>query len=285
MIGNIKKTNEILKKYNLRAKKGYGQNFLVDENVLKKIVSTANTTKEDGIIEIGPGIGALTEVLLENSKKVLAYEIDNYLVEVLNDVLSKYHNFKIINEDFLEANLEEDISYLDDCKRIVVVSNLPYYITTPIIFKLLSETNRVNEYVLMVQKEVGLRLTSKPNTKDYNALSVLMKYKTESSIAFEVSRNCFIPIPNVDSVIIYIKRKQSDLRVNNEANFLKFIETIFNQRRKTMVNNIINYYRFEKEKILEILNGLGYNPNIRSEVLSLEDIHRIYLRIFESPQD
>lgn len=285
MIGNIKKTNEILKKYNLRAKKGYGQNFLVDENVLKKIVSTANTTKEDGIIEIGPGIGALTEVLLENSKKVLAYEIDNYLVEVLNDVLSKYHNFKIINEDFLEANLEEDISYLDDCKRIVVVSNLPYYITTPIIFKLLSETNRVNEYVLMVQKEVGLRLTSKPNTKDYNALSVLMKYKTESSLAFEVSRNCFIPIPNVDSVIIYIKRKQSDLRVNNEANFLKFIETIFNQRRKTMVNNIINYYRFEKEKILEILNGLGYNPNIRSEVLSLEDIHRIYLRIFESPQD
>lgn len=285
MIGNIKKTNEILKKYNLRAKKGYGQNFLVDENVLKKIVSTANITKEDGIIEIGPGIGALTEVLLENSKKVLAYEIDNYLVEVLNDVLSKYHNFKIINEDFLEANLEEDISYLDDCKRIVVVSNLPYYITTPIIFKLLSETNRVNEYVLMVQKEVGLRLTSKPNTKDYNALSVLMKYKTESSIAFEVSRNCFIPIPNVDSVIIYIKRKQSDLRVNNEANFLKFIETIFNQRRKTMVNNIINYYRFEKEKILEILNGLGYNPNIRSEVLSLEDIHRIYLRIFESPQD
>lgn len=285
MIGNIKKTNEILKKYNLRAKKGYGQNFLVDENVLKKIVSTANITKEDGVIEIGPGIGALTEVLLQKSKKVLAYEIDNYLVDVLNDVLSEYDNLKIINKDFLEVNLDEDILYFDDCRRIVVVSNLPYYITTPIIFKLLSETNRVEEYLLMVQKEVGLRLTSNPNTKDYNALSVLMKYKTESNIAFEISRNCFSPIPNVDSVIIYIKRKQSDLRVKNEAKFLKFIQAIFNQRRKTMVNNINTYYHLEKEKIVDILTTLGYNSNVRSEVLSLEDIHQIYLTIFESPQD
>lgn len=283
MIGNIKRTNEILNKYNLRAKKGYGQNFLIDENILNKIVSSANITKDDGVIEIGPGIGALTEVLLKNAKKVLAYEIDSNLIKVLDEQLKDYPNLLIKNEDFLKVNLQSDLSYFEDCLRIVVVSNLPYYITTPIIFKLLEGENRITDFYFMVQKEVGLRLTSKPNTKDYNALSVLMQYKTSSKILFDVSQNCFIPKPNVDSVIIHIHRKKSDYRVNNEAKFLTFIQAIFTQRRKTFLNNMAIVYGYSKEEISNILVKLGYDPNVRSESLSLKDIYDIYCYIFESP--
>lgn len=282
MIGTLKGTNKILNKYNIRAKKGFGQNFLIDENILKKIINSSGVTKEDGVIEIGPGIGALTEHLCINASKVIAYEIDNDMVEILNNELKEYSNLKIINEDFLKTNLD-NFDYFNNCERVLVISNLPYYITTPIITKLL-EGDIVEEMYLMVQKEVGMRLSGKPKTKDYNALSVFMAYKSECKIEFEVPRNCFLPVPNVDSVIISVKKVKNNLNVNNEAKFLKFIQAIFAQRRKTTVNNISNLYSFSKEELSKILENLGFSSSVRSEELTLEDIYKIYITIFASPK-
>lgn len=284
MIGTVKRTTEILNKYNLRAKKGFGQNFLIDENILNKIIKTSKVTKDDGVIEIGPGIGALTEHLLINSKKVLAFEIDNDMINILNQELSDYSNLKIINEDFLKINPSDFLEYFSDCKRIFVISNLPYYITTPIITKLLTSESNIEEMYLMVQKEVGMRLAGKPRTKDYNALSVFMAYKSKCKIEFEVPRNCFLPAPNVDSVIISVVRTKSDLKVNNEGHFLNFVQVIFNQRRKTLLNNLNNAYTFNKEEIIKVLDELEYSRSVRSEELSLEDIYKLYITIFASPK-
>src|SRR5690554_3720040 len=281
MIGTLKKTNQILTKYNLRAKKGFGQNFLIDENILKKIIQVSELTKDDGVIEIGPGIGALTEHLCLNAKKVLAFEIDSNMLEVLGNELKDYSNLKIINQDFLEAKLE-NLDYFNDCKRIKVVSNLPYYITTPIITKLLG-INFVEEMYLMVQKEVGMRLSGKPKTKDYNSLSVFMAYLSECRVEFDVSRNCFLPAPNVNSVVISIKRIEREITVNNESHFLKFIQNIFIQRRKTFVNNLSKSYKIDKEKVMDILRRNGYKESLRSEELSLEEIYKLYKEIFTSP--
>lgn len=283
MIGTSRRTNEILKKYNLRAKKGYGQNFLIDENILNKIINTSGVTKDDGVIEIGPGIGALTEQLLINSKKVMAFEIDSDMISILNNELKEYSNLRIVNEDFLKVS-SIDNDYFKDCNRIIVVSNLPYYITTPLISKLLLGFEDINEMYLMVQKEVGQRLSGKPKTKDYNALSVFMEYKSKTKIEFSVPRNCFIPAPNVDSVVISVKRVQSNLEVNNEPHFLKFVQAIFNQKRKTLINNLINSYSFLKDEIQEILIKLNHNESVRSEELSLNQIHELYMAIFNSPK-
>ena len=283
MIGTTKRTNEILKRYNIRAKKGYGQNFLIDENILKKIIESSGITKDDGVIEIGPGIGALTEHLLINSKKVMAYEIDDDMINILNQELNKYPNLKIVNEDFLKVN-SLDLDYFSDCKRIIVVSNLPYYITTPIISKLLLEFEDIGEMYLMVQKEVGKRLSGKPSTKDYNALSVFMEYKSDTRIEFNVPRNCFIPAPNVESVVISVKRVKSNLGVNNESHFLKFVQAIFNQKRKTLINNMTSSYSFSKDEIKEFLNRLNHSESVRSEELSLNQIYELYKVIFNSPK-
>lgn len=283
MIGNIKKTTEILNKYGLSVKKSFGQNFLIDENILRKIVNVSKITKEDGVIEIGPGIGALTEHLLINAKKVLAYEIDTRMIEVLETELKDYDNLKIINEDVLKIDQVYDENYFKECKRVVIVSNLPYYITTPIISKLLLNEPKIEEMYLMVQKEVGLRLSGKPKTKDYNALSVFMAYLSECRVEFDVSRNCFLPAPNVNSVVISIKRIEREITVNNESHFLKFIQNIFIQRRKTFVNNLSKSYKIDKEKVMDILRRNGYKESLRSEELSLEEIYKLYKEIFTSP--
>lgn len=280
MIGNPKKTNEILDKYGLRAKKGFGQNFLVDENILKKIITSANLSKNDGVIEIGPGIGALTEFLGKYAKKVLCFEIDKTLINVLEDNLDM-SNIVIKNKDFLKVNLKEEIQYFNECKRILVISNLPYYITTPIIFKLLEDNLGINSYYFMVQKEVGQRITGVPKTKDYNALSVLMKYKTESEILFPVPRKCFMPSPNVDSVIIKIVYDKMDLGIINESHFSKFIQNLFYQRRKTLVNNLNATYNISKDQISKVLVGLNYSTTIRSEELNIIEISQLYKKIFE----
>ena len=207
MIGSITETKRILDKYNLQAKKKLGQNFLVDGNIIHKIIDQINLSKEDGVVEIGPGIGAMTEILLRQAEKVLCYEIDKDMVEVLSRELTK-GNLLIKQEDFLKADLISDLKNFKVNQRIVVVSNLPYYITTPIIFKLLEEETSIEEFYFMVQKEVGLRLTGKPKTKDYNSLSVLISFQAEANLLFEVKRNSFYPVPDVDSVIIsYIKNK------------------------------------------------------------------------------
>ena len=192
MIGSITETKRILDKYNLQAKKKLGQNFLVDGNIIHKIIDQINLSKEDGVIEIGPGIGAMTEILLQQAEKVLCYEIDKDMVEVLSRELTN-GNLLIKQEDFLKADLISDLKNFKENQRIVVVSNLPYYITTPIIFKLLEEETSIKEFYFMVQKEVGLRLTGKPKTKDYNSLSVLISFQAEANLLFEVKRNSFYP--------------------------------------------------------------------------------------------
>lgn len=268
---------QILNNYKIYAKKIYGQNFLRDKNVLEKIINVSNITKEDIVIEIGPGIGCLTEFLALNAKKVIAYEIDDDMISILRDTLKTYCNIEIRHIDFLKADLSE-YANKDNVK---VVANLPYYITTAIITKLLGETD-ISQYTFMVQKEVGQRMTGKPKTKDYNALSVLMKYKTNSMIVGEVSRNSFCPVPNVESVLLLVKKKKSDYEPKNEANFIKFTQIIFAQRRKTIVNNISRAYDIKKEKIEEELVSQGLKKELRAEELSDYQIYCIYKSLFES---
>lgn len=267
-----------LKEKNLYAKKHYGQNFLIDKNVLNNIISLSNVTKDDIVIEIGPGMGCLTEFLCLHARKVICYEIDKDMVELLNDsVLQKYDNVTIINNDFLK----EDLSIYNNeekCANIKVVANLPYYITTPIIFKLLSET-KIKQFTFMVQKEVGERLTGKPNTKDYNALSVIMQLKTDSKIVAKVSPNSFYPAPNVDSVLLLTKTIKNDLGGDLEAKFIKFVQDIFAQRRKTVINNISNKYNKNKQQLIKIFEENKVDINVRAESLNIEEIKQLFILI------
>ena len=282
MLGNIKNTKALLDKYNLQPKKKFGQNFLVDENVLRKIVDAAGPDANTGVVEIGPGIGALTELLLQNFRKVLAFEIDKGLVEVLKEELGDYQNFKLVDRDFLKVDLEEELKFLGDCERIIVVSNLPYYITTQIIVRLLEAENRIEEFYFMVQKEVGERMVAEEGGKEYGALSLLIRYRCESAILFPVSRNSFLPKPNVDSVIIKLKKRKLDLGVKDEGRFLEFLRNAFSQRRKTLANNLLANYKLTKEKITDSFKELEIPENIRSEALSLERLAGLYRKIFES---
>lgn len=276
----VKQTKAILNKYQMYAKKMYGQNFLINSNVLDVIVKNSDINKETCVIEIGPGIGSLTEMLALNAKKVLAYEIDSDMVTILQDTLASYDNVIIENVDILKANINDDIKKYFNGDEVIVVANLPYYITTPIIFKLLEETE-IKKFLFMVQKEVGKRLTGKPKTKDYNALSVLMEYKTRSKIIYNVPRNSFFPEPNVDSVLIKIEAIKNDYTLNNEANFVKFIQACFLQRRKTLVNNLAEVYQMAKDDIIKTLVNQSFNEMIRAEELSLDDIVTIYKTLFE----
>lgn len=277
MVGNIKETKEILEKYQKRAKKSFGQNFLVDENILHKIINHAELDKTIGIIEIGPGLGALTQHLANHAKKVLAYEIDEFMLEVLKETLGAYDNVKIINQDILKANIISDINkYLNDCEKIVVIANLPYYITTPIIFKFLELDFSFGYYIFMVQKEMAERLTSKPQTKDYNALSVMMNYKTNSRMLFNVSRNCFYPAPKVESAVIKIEEIDKGYNVDNEELFFKFVRGIFVNRRKTLINNINSTFKIEKDIIKNVLKAQDFKENVRPEELSTGNIVALY---------
>ena len=277
----VDETKNILNEYNTKAKKNFGQNFLINKDIIEKIVKEANLNKEDYVIEIGPGIGSLTEYLCINAKHVLCYEIDKDMYNILSNTLSKYENKTIVLGDFLKADVESDIiRYLNGARNIKVIANLPYYITSPILFKLL-EIEGILEFVFMVQKEMGERLVGKVNTKDYNALSVYMKYYTDTFKAFSVSRANFMPAPNVDSVVLhsYINKKEFDLK--NEKEFLKFTHNVFAQRRKTMMNNIFNAYNIKKDVLEEKFKELNISPNIRSEALSLEELVKIYKYLFE----
>ena len=222
---------KILNNKKMFAKKKFGQNFLIDKNILNKIVESSNITKEDTVIEIGPGMGCLTEFLAINAKNVIAYEIDPDMVENLGELLVEYSNVEVVLQDFLKADLSK-YNTEEKCKNIKVVANLPYYITTPIIFKLLSET-KIKQFTFMVQKEVAERFTGKPNTKDYNSLSVAMNFKTNSKIIGKVRPNSFYPAPNVDSALLMVEAIKTDYDLNFEANFLKFVQDAFEQQRRT----------------------------------------------------
>ena len=269
----IDKVVRLLKEKGMYAKKHFGQNFLIDKNVLNKIIDISGITKDDIVIEIGPGMGCLTEYLAINAKKVVCYEIDPDMIQVLNEnLLPLYNNIEIIGMDFLKADLS---IYDKEIDRIKVVANLPYYITTPIIFKLLSET-KIKQFTFMVQKEVGDRLTGKPNTKDYNSLSVAMEYKTNSRLAYKVSPNSFYPAPKVDSALLVVSVKQVDSDSNFDAQFLKFVQEIFSQRRKTVINNLNGKYSYDKQKLIKVFEENNININLRAETMPVDDILKLY---------
>lgn len=275
MISTKNKTIEILNRNGIFAKKKFGQNFLIDSNIVMKIVKTANITKETNVIEIGPGIGAMTEILAKEAGKVLCFEIDEDMVNILNEEI-KNDNVKIVNKDFLKVDLDEEMRYFIEPKNIVVVSNLPYYITTPIIFKLLEYSKNIEKMVFMVQKEVSERLTAKPGSKEYGSLSVLIELNGTMKKEFNVSRNCFYPVPNVDSEIVSMEIIKNDSALKNDPIFGKFIQNIFEMKRKTLANNICKKTNFSRDDLNKILQKLGLSESVRAESLSLNQISKIY---------
>jgi 16S rRNA (adenine1518-N6/adenine1519-N6)-dimethyltransferase len=274
------RTKDILKKYGFSFKKSLGQNFLIDTNILKKIVSFADLTEDSGAIEIGPGIGALTEQLARTSKKVVAFEIDQRLLPILNDTLSPYPNVKIIHNDVLEADvaevIKEEFTDLDD---IMVVANLPYYVTTPIIMKLLEEHLPIRGIVCMLQKEVADRISARPGTKEYGSLSIAVQYYTVAETVMIVPKTVFVPQPNVDSAVIRLtRREQPAVTVTDETFFFQVTRASFAQRRKTLLNNLTSQLpdgKQKKEAILQALSTSGIDPTRRGETLSIEEFGRL----------
>ncbi len=271
---NIKEVRELLDRYGLNAKKGYGQNFLIDDNILKKIAGAIKGKNYSSVIEVGPGLGSLTRFLVEEYKHVLAYEIDKDMIQVLKDTITR-DNLVIKEGDFLKSNVEKDIQeYLTS--DVCLIANLPYYITSPILLKLLEEVRSVKDIVIMIQKEVAERFTAKPNTKDYNALSVLIQYFTKATKIFDVAPASFIPAPKVSSSVVHLSYKDEDLLEGKDLEFfLKFNRNIFKQRRKTLVNNISTSYNINKLEASNILEQYGFDKNIRAEVLTVVEIVKL----------
>lgn len=273
-IGSIQNINRILKENELFAKKKFGQNFLVDQNILQRIVEVSEINSNVNVIEIGPGLGSLTEYLCQRANKVLCYEIDQDMIDLLEKNL-EYDNYQILHKDILKANVNEDIATYFDDKPVYLVANLPYYITTPIILKLLEETNRIKKYTMMMQYEVAMRIASRPNVKDYNALSILIAYKARATKALDVPRTVFIPAPNVDSAVVVLDLYDKPrVSVKNEDFFLKLIKGAFAQRRKTLINNLMQM-NIPKENALLALEKMNLDKAIRSEALSIEDFARL----------
>lgn len=272
-LGNPKNTIEILNKYKFVFQKKFGQNFLIDTHVLEKIIRAAQITKDDFVLEIGPGIGTLTQYLCENAGKVLAVEIDKMLIPILEDTLSAYDNVSVINDDVLKLDLKSLIQEQNGGRPIKVVANLPYYITTPIIMELFEKQLPLKNVTVMVQKEVADRMQAGPGTKDYGALSLAVQYYAQPYIAANVPPNCFMPRPNVGSSVIRMTlHTQPPVEVKDEKLMFKLIRASFNQRRKTLVNGLNNSSElpYSKEELLQALSRLNINENIRGEVLTLE---------------
>ena len=272
-LGIPKNTIEILQKYNFTFQKKFGQNFLIDTRVLERIITQAEITKDDMVLEIGPGIGTMTQYLCENAREVVAVEIDNSLIPILEDTLSEYNNVTVINDDILKVDINKLVEEHNAGKPIKVVANLPYYITTPIIMGLFEKKVNVDSITVMVQKEVADRMKSGPGSKDYGALSLAVQYYSKPEIVANVPPNCFMPRPNVSSAVIRLKLyDEMAVKVENENLLFRLIRASFNQRRKTLVNGIKNSgeLNYTKEQVVEALAKMGLNENIRGEALTLE---------------
>ncbi|MCU9615297.1 16S rRNA (adenine(1518)-N(6)/adenine(1519)-N(6))-dimethyltransferase RsmA [Caldibacillus lycopersici] len=270
------RTKAILEKHGFNFKKSLGQNFLIDPNILRNIVEYADLSPESGAIEVGPGIGALTEQLAKNCKKVVAFEIDQRLIPVLKDTLAPYPHVSIINQDILKANVQDAINeHFKGIEDIAVVANLPYYITTPIIMKILEDRLPVRSLVVMMQKEVGDRLSAKPGTKNYGSLSIAVQYYTTAEIVMNVPKTVFVPQPNVDSVVVRLNRRENPpISVTSEAFFFKVTKSSFTHRRKTILNNLTSQLEEGKEKkeaILSALSKANIDPARRGETLTIEE--------------
>lgn len=273
-LGNAKSTAEVIKKYDFSFQKRYGQNFLIDEHVLNKIIDAAQIGEEDGVIEIGPGIGTMTQMLCERAKKVVAIEIDKDLIPILNETLSEYENVKVVHADVMKTDLEALVKAEFEGMKVKVVANLPYYITTPIVMSLLEQHIKVSSITIMVQKEVAERMQAGPGSKDYGALSLAVQYYANTYIAANVPPNCFMPRPKVGSAVIRLDvYEDNQISVNDEKLMFELIRGAFNQRRKTLVNAVGNYagLNISKEDVANALKGMGLSENIRGEALSLEE--------------
>ncbi len=273
-LGNPKGTIEILKKYNFNFQKRFGQNFLIDSNILTKIVESAEVTKEDFVLEIGPGIGTMTQYLAESAREVVAVEIDKSLIPILDDTLSSYDNVTVINEDILKVDIERLVQEKNQGKPIKVVANLPYYITTPIIMGLFESHVPLKSITIMVQKEVADRMQVGPGTKDYGALSLAVQYYARPEVIAYVSPACFIPKPNVGSAVIRLDRYENPpVETEDEAFLFAVIKAAFNQRRKTLANGLANARELgiTRQQAEEALLQMELSPSIRGEALTLRE--------------
>lgn len=273
-LGTPSATKEIINKYSFAFQKKFGQNFLIDLNVLESIIRGAEITKDDFVLEIGPGIGTMTQYLCEAARQVVAVEIDKMLIPILEDTLSEYDNVEVINQDVLKVDIKSLAEEKNNGKPIKVVANLPYYITTPIIMGLFESGVPIDSITIMVQKEVADRMQTGPGSKDYGALSLAVQYYATAKVILNVSATCFMPRPNVDSAVIKLTRhKEPTVNVADEKLMFKIIRASFNQRRKTLVNGLKNSpeLSFSKEQIVKAIEKIGKPETIRGEALTLEE--------------
>ena len=274
MLGNPQNTIEVIQKYEFKFQKKFGQNFLIDTHVLDKIIRAANITKDDMVLEIGPGIGTMTQYLAEAAGKVIAVEIDRNLIPILEETLADYDNVRVINEDVLKVDLKKLADEENGGRPVKVVANLPYYITTPIIMGLFENGVPLESITVMVQKEVADRMQTGPGNKDYGALSLAVQYYADPYIVANVPPNCFMPRPKVGSAVIRLTRHSNPpVEVKDEKLMFEIIRASFNQRRKTLANGLNNSDKlnFSKEKITEVIEKLGKGPSVRGEALTLEE--------------
>lgn len=277
-LGNPKNTIEVLQKYHFNFQKKYGQNFLIDPHVLDKIIGESGIEKEDMILEIGPGIGTMTQYLAEAAREVVAIEIDKNLIPILEDTLSEYKNVTVINQDVLKVDLRKLVMEKNQGRPIKVVANLPYYITTPIVMELLESKLPIESITIMVQKEVAERMQQTPGSKEYGALSLAVQYYAKPEIVANVPPNCFMPRPKVGSAVIRLTLHQNPvIEVEDEEFMFRLIRASFNQRRKTLINGIGNAPNVNvgKEEVKAALEEMGLSENIRGEMLSLEEFARL----------
>lgn len=272
-LGSPSATKEIINKYSFAFQKKFGQNFLIDSNILESIVSAADITKDDFVLEIGPGIGTMTQYLCEAARQVVAVEIDKMLIPILKDTLSEYDNVEVINQDVLKLDIKALAQEKNNEKPIKVVANLPYYITTPIIMGLFESKVPIESITIMVQKEVADRMQTGPGSKDYGALSLAVQYYADAKVQLNVSASCFMPRPNVDSAVIKLTAHEKPVVDVDETLMFKVIRASFNQRRKTLVNGLKNSSELEytKEEIVQAIKAIGKEENIRGEKLTLEE--------------
>lgn len=277
----------VLNKYNFSFSKSLGQNFLIDQNILNKIVSGSGINENTNVLEVGPGAGTLTRELCLKAKKVTAVEIDKALIPILNDVMSDFDNFNLINSDILELNINELIKNEFGNESFTVVANLPYYITTPIIMNFLESELPVNSMTLMIQKEVAARILAEPGTKDYGALSVAVQFYAEPGIICSASPHCFTPQPKVTSTVVNLKLyDKPKYDVKNKEQFFKIVKSIFSQRRKTLVNSLSGspYLDLSKDKIIDVLKQMELNEKVRGEKLNIEQIAELSNIIYETQE-
>ena len=275
-LGNPQETIAVLQKYQFNFQKKFGQNFLIDMHVLEKIMDAAGVGSEDCVLEIGPGIGTMTQMLAERAAKVIAVEIDNNLIPILQDTLSAYDNVKIIHNDILKLDLGKLVEEENGGKPIKVVANLPYYITSPIVMTLLESRLPIDSITVMVQKEAAERICADFGTRESGAISVAIRYYGKPRVLFNVSRGSFIPAPKVDSSVIKIDIN-SDIssKIKNKEKFFQIIKATYSKRRKNILNSLSMHFKISKEEILKILNSANVDPNARPEQLKLEDFINI----------